>query len=282
MRDLEPYAIALAEQHRNVREGDYVGSGGLLMCGKCRTPKETLVDFPSRKGFKAPCMCECEAASSARTASHKRIKRVERIAAMYWTEPACWFSQDDGLNSGVSTACRRYVKHWNEMRDSNTGILFHGDCGTGKTFLASCIASELLLVGVPTFVTNVPAILKALKNSRNEEEVVRDLCKWHLLVIDDIGTQRDTSYGLEQLYSAINARVASRKPLIITTNLSMSELKDARDAKNNPCIELKRIYDRVIGACQIPLLINTPRREQIHNEKREAARKILFGQGETS
>lgn len=46
--------------------------------------------------------------------------------------------------SRQETIARRYVQNWEKVRKENIGLLFWGDVGTGKTYLASCIANALM------------------------------------------------------------------------------------------------------------------------------------------
>ena len=54
---------------------------------------------------------------------------------------------------------KRYVDQWEQAKAENLGLLFWGDVGTGKSFLAACIANALLSQGVPVLMTNFPRIL---------------------------------------------------------------------------------------------------------------------------
>ena len=74
-------------------------------------------------------------------------------------------------------------------------------------------------------------------------EVVDRLCGYPLLVIDDFGMERGTEYALEQIYNIIDSRYRSRKPLIVTTNLTLTELKNPQDTTH------ARIYDRLLELC---------------------------------
>jgi len=82
--------------------------------------------------------------------------------------------------------------------------------------------------------------------------------------------ERDTSYSTEQVYNVIDTRSRSGMPLIITTNLSMDDLK------NPPSLGHARIYDRVLEMCPIRLkLVGESRRTTIANERRDKAKKLL-------
>ena len=69
------------------------------------------------------------------------------------------------------------------------------------------------------------------------------LCGYPLLVIDDFGMERGTEYVLEQIYNIIDSRYRSRKPLIVTTNLTLTELKNPQNTAH------ARIYDRLLELC---------------------------------
>ena len=55
------------------------------------------------------------------------------------------------------------------------------------------------------------------------------LCRYPLLIIDDFGMERGTEYALEQIYSIVDSRYRSRKPLIVTTNLTLDEIQHPQD-----------------------------------------------------
>lgn len=65
--------------------------------------------------------------------------------------------------------------------------------------------------------------LTASFEGRNE--YIERLCRFPLLIIDDFGMERGTEYGLEQVYNVIDSRYRSRKPLIVTTNLTLDSLQ---------------------------------------------------------
>ena len=69
------------------------------------------------------------------------------------------------------------------------------------------------------------------------------LCSYPLLILDDFGMERGTEYGLEQVYSVIDSRYRSGKPLIATTNLTLEELQHPQDTPH------ARIYDRLTSMC---------------------------------
>ena len=137
-----------------------------------------------------------------------------------------------------------YVEQWQTMCSENIGLLFWGGVGTGKSFLAGCIANALMAQEVPVCMTNFAHILNELNNSfSGRNEVVERLCRYPLLIIDDFGMERGTEYALEQIYNIVDSRYRSRKPLIVTTNLTLDEIRHPQDTAH------ARIYDRLLEMC---------------------------------
>ena len=134
--------------------------------------------------------------------------------------------------------------HWPEMREKNVGLLLWGGVGTGKSYTAGCIANALMEQEVAVCMTNFARIMNELNSTfAGRNEVVDKLCSYPLLVIDDFGMERGTEYALEQIYNTIDSRYRSRKPLIVTTNLTLTELKNPQDTAH------ARIYDRLLELC---------------------------------
>ena len=124
--------------------------------------------------------------------------------------------------------------------------------------------------------TNFPRLLNAIQGTFDEERQRRidSLQRYSLLVIDDLGVERDTAFSVEQVYNVIDTRARSGKPVIITTNLSM------KDLQNPPSLAYKRIYDRVLEMCPIRLkMVGESRRAGNANERRDLARRLLGLEG---
>lgn len=275
----------MATPTRNI--GDYTDDEGFLCCGTCRERKEMDITVPESlrpsgvMRVRQNCRCErerYEAQEKARREQDFQI-RMERLRRDGITDPAYLkytFDQDDRRNPEVSDVCLKYVQNWDSMKADNIGILFYGDVGTGKSFLACCIANALLGRLVSVSVTNFPRILNTLQGSFDDERQKRidRLQQYSLLVIDDLGVERDTAFSVEQVYNVIDTRARSGKPLIVTTNLSM------KDLQSPPSLAHSRIYDRVLEMCPIRLkLTGDSRRVGNANDRKDKARRLLGLEG---
>lgn len=158
------------------------------------------------------------------------------------------FEADNGTVPQLEQA-KRYVAHWEEMREQDLGLLFWGRPGNGKTFAAGCIANALLesedLHAPSVRMTTFGTILNQLPGmtAQDKEWYLDGFRTCDLLILDDFGMERRTEYAQEQVFNIIDGRYVSRKPLIVTTNLSLNELKHPEG------LVQQRIFDRVLEMC---------------------------------
>lgn len=276
MFDLE--GIRRAAEIANPRNpGDYE-KGGLLYCGKCHTPKQCNCVLPW-KTFIAPCMCKCETEKYNRekeaTAEAERADRIKnlRINGINDTDVrGMTFEADDGRDAKKTDLAKRYVAKWNELYRENIGLLFHGDTGNGKTFIAACIANALIDRGVPVLMTSFSKIINQLSGMYSEDKIeyLNSINRYDLLILDDLGVERNTGFALELMYSIVDSRYKAQKPMIVTSNLTMAEMK------NPPNMDYKRIYSRVLEMCQPIHFDGEDGRVAKAKEKLAKARSILL------
>ena len=165
---------------------------------------------------------------------------------------------------------RFYVDSWETMQAENIGYLFWGGVGTGKSYLAACIANALMEKEVAVRMTNFATILNDLSASfEGRNEYISRLCSYPLLILDDFGMERGTEYGLEQVYSVIDSRYRSGKPLIATTNLTLEELQHPQDTPH------ARIYDRLTSMCAPVRFTGSNFRKETAQEKLERLKQLM-------
>lgn len=143
------------------RDDEYLDAAdGLLHCKTCHGLRQTVIPAPGGTGFLRPrCLCPCQsAAEKQRKAAEEKRERLERIQRrkahglqdrrLY----DCTFANDNGKTPGLTAKAKRYVEHWEDAAQKNIGLLLFGDVGTGKSFLAGCIANALLEQDVPVLI----------------------------------------------------------------------------------------------------------------------------------
>ena len=132
------------------------------------------------------------------------------------------------------------------------------------------IANALMEKEVAVCMTNFATILNDLAASfEGRNEYISRLCSYPLLILDDFGMERGTEYGLEQVYSVIDSRYRSGKPLIATTNLTLEELQHPQDTPH------ARIYDRLTSMCAPVRFTGSNFRKETAQEKLERLKQLM-------
>jgi DNA replication protein DnaC len=131
---------------------------------------------------------------------------------------------------GAVRICRNFVENF---KQDYHNILFYGTVGTGKSFLSGCIASELLESGHSVIYFSSTGLFDNLARytfDTKEKEALsafyQDLYNCELLIIDDLGTEITNSFVASQLFSCLNERNLRNRSTIISTNLSLEDLRD--------------------------------------------------------
>ena len=105
------------------------------------------------------------------------------------------------------------MDNFDKAKAENTGLVLWGDVGTGKSFVAGCIANALIEKEIPVVMTNFAIILADMMNLKiDKNEYIKGLNRNSLLIIDDFGMERDTPFALEQIYNIIDSRYTASKP----------------------------------------------------------------------
>ena len=147
------------------------------------------------------------------------------------------------INRKAYEKCKRYADSFPIMlpdkdergnaippQKERNGLFITGSYGTGKTHLACAIANQLMQGGTPTICMTMIDLLAKIKNSfesnenATEAEIMRLYEEIPLLVIDDIGSEQPTEWGITRIYAIINARYEAYMPTIVTTNYTADDL----------------------------------------------------------
>lgn len=270
-----------AAESIKAEQGDYYGNDGLLMCGKCHTPKQTRCQMPW--GEVTPmCLCECGTEQREREDRARKCAELEteyhhqQINGLTDFELLCWIDRNNTVDSKtlkrerlaiLKRLCftepkmiswnfenaedcksieiaRNFVDKFDTMKENGKGLLFFGKTGTGKSFTGACIANTLTDRGIPCLMTNFAAIRNTAQGLfEGREEYFKSFNKFQLLVIDDLFAESKTEYMQEIVYAVINARFEAGLPLIVTSNLTSDEIKHPAD------ISSQRIFSRLYQMC---------------------------------
>ena len=264
------------------RPQDYE-SDGILWCGDCNEPKQKWIEwFPDESGTPrkrlVPIICKCERDKIEQEEAVEKKRQfaldLKRLREEFCLQPPNvtnnTFAVDDCPESKISDTCRRYVADWEDMKKNNIGIIFYGPKGRGKSFYAACIVNALAEKQVRTCFTTTARLMNILQGNWDKAAILDNLNNFRLLVLDDLGAERNTPYGAEMMYNIIDNRYRAQLPLIVTTNIDLADMKADTDLWRN------RIYDRVIEMCPIPLkMLGESRRTATSESRKDLAREFL-------
>ena len=261
---------------------DYIGSDGLLYCGQCNTRKEREIIWFDGKPKKVPVMCKCRAEEEKlkkeqmqKEEEMRSIQRAKISSMMDDTfRTACFANyQIRNGNERHLKVAKKYCIEFSKMYERNQGLLFWGTVGTGKSYTAACIANYLLEANTSVVMTSFVRILQEMQgfDREREETFTNKLNSVKLLIIDDLGAERSTDYALEKVYGIIDNRYRAKKPLILTTNLTLRQMQEATD------IRYARIYDRIFEMCYPMEFSGVSWRKREAAQRYEETRTILEG-----
>ncbi len=129
----------------------------------------------------------------------------------------------------MSIALNAVKKYADEFSEKSGNLLFIGNPGLGKTHLAMAVAKTVAQKGYTVIYGSVINQFRKIENEHfghDHADTTLDLMLGcDLLIIDDLGVEIPSSFYESVLYTIINSRINSAKPTIVTTNLTLNEMK---------------------------------------------------------
>lgn len=253
-------------------------------CTKCNTRKSVVIELFGKKR-KMPCLCKCESDKIKKQElieenkqKQMRLDKLKINSLMDKKFEQCTFEnwRLGEANKKMYQLGINYTNKWEQMKKENIGFIIYGDVGIGKTYLVSCIANTLLQQYVPVIITSSIALLgryrKAYMDKQAELIIINNLQQADLLIIDDLGAENDTIWVKEKLYEVIDSRYRECKPTIITTNLTLEQLREKLTGEDG----ITRTYDRLLEMCYPIRLQGKSRRINAYNEKEKVIKNLLL------
>ncbi len=199
-------------------------------------------------GFSGGYVCECRKALLKETAMQELASVSASAKCTFENFDVSYYPLPVDQNLGVSPQNRmksvaEYCRCYAEDFDSESESLYlHGATGLGKTHLSLAIANVVTEKGYNVIYDSAQNIFTSLEREKfsysGNGEREKELLDCDLLIIDDLGSEFTTSFTTSALYNIINTRINRSKPVIISTNLTETELEDKYT---------QRVTSRIIG-----------------------------------
>lgn len=211
--------------------------------GRYQRPKVTV----DGGGLKA----EFELCDVWRNVAYKEQCRRSGVPVKYIGKTFDDYSVTAGNKKAVDSA------KWFVRAPRDRGLYFYGGTGTGKTFLASLTAQEIVRQRRELIFGDVPELLKRLKETFDKggtEQIFNRYIKTPLLILDDFGAGQITDWSVGILYQIINDRYNANRPVIVTSNYDLDGLRErliVRDSKGKvvDAFSAERIVSRLKEMC---------------------------------
>lgn len=184
--------------------------------------------------------------SKEQSLQRRKMRRREELRQIFQNRTSlgnffdAYLQNEPAGDTPKRNIAEHYINHWSEMAQCGQGLLYYGPMGTGKTqqvcWIAAALKQQVLAANVSELAQRLAA-----NYGRNQTELLEQIGSCDLLVLDDLGTERG-EYLQSKVYLIIDARYRSRKPMLVTTNLTPSEL-----AANESTLQ-GRICSRILSA----------------------------------
>ncbi|MCL2772800.1 MAG: ATP-binding protein [Oscillospiraceae bacterium] len=223
-------------------------------CGICEDTGYRKMDAFGREEVMCDCMKQSLAAESLRISGLGKIVRTqnfENFRLDYYEKKA----QNSAKSSNSSPTEKEKVVPYERMEEvlkiskdfaenfgesenteeSEKNLMFIGPTGLGKTHLSSAIAAEIIKKGFDVLYDTAQSILYSFEKQRFakagtfDSDILDRYMTCDLLIIDDLGTEYSGNMSVTSLYNIINTRLIENKSMIISTNLSLKEMKTKYD-----------------------------------------------------
>lgn len=137
------------------------------------------------------------------------------------------FKETSTTLKNAKTRVQQFIDLW-PTHDEGRGLLLIGGCGVGKTHLAVAALVEIINSNKPgrLLFSNFQDLIQEIQASFNNDQVpskselLRPLLEADLLVLDELGSQKPTTFVQDVLYYVINTRYNEERTTIFTTNYS--------------------------------------------------------------
>ena len=216
------------------------------LLGQAGYAEDALSDAPGcplckDSGWNGADMCQCLRALYAQ----EQVKELSTLLDLGeqsfdsfcadWYSPLPWPGESVPPRENMEfiyEMCLSYARKFGAFPIKN--LFLTGAPGLGKTFLSACVARTVAESGfsvVYDTAVNIFSKFEEQKFARSVEEgqegqrSTRRYLNCDLLILDDLGSELTTPFVQSALYTLVNTRLTGRKNTVISSNLSMDDVR---------------------------------------------------------
>ncbi|HGK4608927.1 TPA: ATP-binding protein [Yersinia enterocolitica] len=171
--------------------------------------------------------------SSQETIEANRVSRLQKVlgrSGIQALHQSCTFQNYNAELPAQRSALEKAKEYASKFGSGFGGFVFSGGCGTGKNHLAAAIGNDLISRNKSVLVVTIPDLMMRFRETyqdgskQTEAGLMKELCSVDLLVLDDIGVQRDNKNEGVVLFQIVDRRLSDKKPVGMLTNLDYAGL----------------------------------------------------------
>lgn len=262
-------------------DNTYLGEDGLKYCNKCGEPTQQYrpkVFSPDKFIAYRACKCvrELEALKENEkiTREQQEAFRKRQLDCFGESKTMYKFTFENSTSTAETTEyAKRLADEFEKYKNTSSGVLFWGKSRMTKTYTACAIANEIMKQGYTAKLIKITDVIMDVYKEVDKNKFLSELRSYDLLIIDDLGVERNTPYNFELIQKIIDERLSIEKPMIITSNLTLDEIKNPTNR------EIARIYTRIYENC-VPILFSDDSGVDKDVNKRLIAEILAGGQDE--
>jgi DNA replication protein DnaC len=209
-----------------------------------------------------PCQCRAERLRKGRLRGIASAIPARFRGVSFDRPPVSDMERDLEVRAVIRTV-RNYIDDLDENLEAGRGLWLMGTPGTGKTTLAMLAAKEALARGKTVAIYFTPQLLNRIRTTYGAADAAdaynsffKRLTSVDLLYIDDLGSERQSDWVVEQLYAIVNERYQQRGSMLLTSNAAHD--KDMSKAMEGAQQQLEeqvgaRTVSRLFEMCGEPM-----------------------------
>jgi len=210
---------------------------------ECKNKVKGYTDYP--KNYNGHLMFSCEACCY-KVQEREKIKNATTASRELDAASLKSIDTTDKNRYSLIKWVTKFIKEYDYGKNMK-GLYLHGNFGCGKTYIISACLNELRKKGFKTMTIYLPDLYRSIRNDfDNMNEIIDEISRVDLLLIDDIGAEKVTDWGRDEvLMPILQSRMNNHKTTFFTSNFTIIELENHLSNKGVDKVAASRVIERI-------------------------------------